>query len=32
MVLGEWLMPGESAPVYPDWFNDSIVCWYSPSK
>lgn len=25
-------MPGESAPVYPDWFNDSLVCWYSPSK
>lgn len=25
-------MPGEPAPVYPDWFNDSIVCWYSPSK
>ena len=32
VVLGEWLMPGESAPVYPDWFNDSLVCWYSPSK
>lgn len=32
VVLGEWLMPGEPAPVYPDWFNDSIVCWYSPSK
>lgn len=25
-------MPGEPAPVYPDWFNDSLVCWYSPSK
>lgn len=25
-------MPGELAPVYPDWFNDSLVCWYSPSK
>ena len=32
VVLGEWLMPGEPAPVYPDWFNDSLVCWYSPSK
>lgn len=32
VVLGEWLIPGEPAPVYPDWFNDSIVCWYSPSK
>lgn len=32
VILGEWLMPGEPAPVYPDWFNDSIVCWYSPSK
>lgn len=32
VVLGEWLMPGESTPVYPDWFNDSLVCWYSPSK
>lgn len=32
VVLGEWLIPGESAPVYPDWFNDSLVCWYSPSK
>lgn len=25
-------MPGEPAPVYPDWFNDSLVCWYSPRK
>lgn len=32
VVLGEWLMPGEPAPVYPDWFNDSLVCWYSPRK
>lgn len=32
VVLGEWLIPGEPAPVYPDWFNDSLVCWYSPSK
>lgn len=32
VVLGEWYIPGEPAPVYPDWFNDSIVCWYSPSK
>lgn len=32
VILGEWLMPGEPAPVYPDWFNDSLVCWYSPSK
>lgn len=32
VVLGEWLIPGEPAPVYPDWFNDSLVCWYSPRK
>ena len=25
-------MPGEPTPVYPDWFNDSLVCWYSPRK
>lgn len=29
VVLGEWLIPG----VYtPQWFKDSIVCWYSPRK
>lgn len=29
VVLGEWLIPG--VPI-PQWFKDSIVCWYSPRK
>mgnify|MGYP002561512824 CR=1 FL=1 len=32
MVLGEWLMPGESAPVYPDWFTSSVKAIYDPKK
>jgi hypothetical protein len=32
VVLGEWLMPGESAPVYPDWFTSSVKAIYDPAK
>lgn len=32
VVLGEWLMPGESAPVYPDWFTSSVKAIYDPKK
>lgn len=32
VVLGEWLMPGEPAPVYPDWFTSSVKAIYDPAK
>lgn len=32
VVLGEWLMPGESAPVYPDWFTSSVKAIYDPAS
>lgn len=32
VVLGEWLMPGESTPVYPDWFTSSVKAIYDPAK
>lgn len=32
VVLGEWLMPGESTPVYPDWFTSSVKAIYDPKK
>lgn len=32
VVLGEWLIPGESAPVYPDWFTSSVKAIYDPAK
>lgn len=32
VVLGEWLIPGESAPVYPDWFTSSVKAIYDPKK
>lgn len=32
VILGEWLMPGEPAPVYPDWFNSSVKAIYDPKK
>lgn len=32
VVLGEWLMPGEPAPVYPDWFTSSVKAIYDPKK
>ena len=32
VILGEWLMPGESTPVYPDWFTSSVKAIYDPAK
>lgn len=32
VILGEWLMPGESTPVYPDWFTSSVKAIYDPKK
>lgn len=32
VVLGEWLMPGEPAPVYPDWFTSSVKAIYDPAS
>lgn len=32
VVLGEWLIPGESTPVYPDWFTSSVKAIYDPKK
>lgn len=32
VVLGEWLMPGESTPVYPDWFTSSVKAIYDPAS
>lgn len=32
VVLGEWLMPGESTPVYSDWFTSSVKAIYDPAK
>lgn len=32
VVLGEWLIPGEPAPVYPDWFTSSVKAIYDPAK
>ena len=32
VVLGEWLIPGEPAPVYPDWFTSSVKAIYDPTK